>query len=67
VNVYDEEPDQVHDRLRRNADQDRRLMIPSYQNFDFYHSFGGLYMMSMKKNLIQSMAEIGRMRSRIGD
>jgi len=42
-------------------------MIPSYQNFDFYHSFGGLYMMSMKKNLIQSMAEIGRMRSRIGD
>ena len=41
VNVYDEEPEQVHDRLRRDADQDRRLISQTETNSHLSLIFGG--------------------------
>ena len=66
LNDHDEESDQVHVRLRRDAVQDWRLIITSllYQHFSL--NFGGLQYMSMKKNLIKGMTEIGEMLNKIG-
>ncbi|MBQ3193422.1 MAG: hypothetical protein IJB59_07650 [Oscillospiraceae bacterium] len=59
----DEEPDQVHGRLRRNAEQDRLLIKKNFHTLNF----GGKNSMSMKKNLIRGMQEIGEMRSIFGE
>jgi len=68
--LNDEEPGEVHGCLRRNAEQDRRLMKIPHNKQQSRHislNFGGFKYMTMKKNLIKSMTEIGQMRSRIGD
>ena len=67
LNVHDEESVQGHDRLRRDADQDRRLIIRYDYSFNFYHSIRRLLYMSMKKNLIKGMTELGQMRAVIGE
>ena len=66
LNDHDEESDQVHVRLRRDAVQDRRLIITILLFQHFSLNFGGLQYMSMKKNLIKGMTEIGEMLNKIG-
>ena len=66
LNDHDEESDQVHVRLRRDAVQNRRLIIKILFYQHFSPNFGGLQYMSMKKNLIKGMTEIGEMLNKIG-
>ena len=66
LNDRDEESDQVHVRLRQDAVQDRRLIIKLLFHQHFSLNFGGLQYMSMKKNLIKGMTEIGEMLNKIG-
>jgi hypothetical protein len=66
LNVHDEESDQVHGRLRRDAGQDRRLIINDTIPSTLFTQFWRLKYMSMKKNLIKSMPEIGEMLNKIG-
>jgi len=66
LNVHDEEPDQVYDRLRRDADQDRWLIADFPFHFHNNHSIRRFLYMTMK-NLIKGMTELGRMRAIIGE